>query len=192
MGARLSARAHLQGVRLVFRAAQISRAAVPRGARALRAAHHPRRRDAGDFPRGRTDARRKAQGRRRSGLLDYVLGIARDPRVPRAHSYSAGGRRTTTACSRTGRCCASSRRREGRRRPSRLAQLGEVDALPLVESRASRFSSVEAVRSRRGNCWRPDVDRAVVRGESRSVRAATHRAAAASAGALRRGDVAHR
>ena len=67
VGARVSARAHLQGVRLVLRAAPISRAALPRGARAIRAAHHARGRDAGDLPRGRPHARRHASSRPRSG-----------------------------------------------------------------------------------------------------------------------------
>ncbi len=46
------------------------------------------------------------------GLLDYVLGIARDPLSRRA-STSCRSPSTTTACSRTVLCCASWHRRKG-------------------------------------------------------------------------------
>ena len=46
---------------------RVPRAVVPRGARAIRAAHHARGRDAGNLSRGRADARRASASRRRSG-----------------------------------------------------------------------------------------------------------------------------
>ena len=66
----VSARVHLQVVRRVLHPAEVSREAVSHGARAVRAAHHPKRRDAGDLPRGRSQSRRQArQSQDRSARL---------------------------------------------------------------------------------------------------------------------------
>ena len=60
VGAGVSPRAALQGIRRVLRPTQIPRAALPRGARAIRAAHHATGRDAGHLSGGWTHPRRKA------------------------------------------------------------------------------------------------------------------------------------
>ena len=63
VGARVAARIRVQVVRGLLHQARIPGAAVPRGAGALRAAHHPQRGHAGDLPRGRVVARRSVPPR---------------------------------------------------------------------------------------------------------------------------------
>ena len=58
VGAGVAARVRVQVVRRLLRAATVPGAALSRRAGALRAAHYPERRDPGNLPRGRPDARR--------------------------------------------------------------------------------------------------------------------------------------
>src|SRR5690349_23635621 len=60
MGARLSARASLQVIRIVLRAPAVSGGALSHRARAIRPAHHEAGSDTGDLSRGGPDQRRQA------------------------------------------------------------------------------------------------------------------------------------
>ena len=114
MGARVSARVHVQGVRVVLRAAEISRAAVPRGARALRAAHHARGRDAGNLSRGRPHARRPPQvAEDRTARLRARHRARRA--VSLAHLHRAGGGELRPRARGPLAACASWRRAKGGR-----------------------------------------------------------------------------
>ena len=149
VGACVSARAHLQGVRLVLRATAISRAALPRGARALRAAHHARGRDAGNLPRGRTHSRRTPQAAQDRAARLRPRDRARSRHIARACA-SCRSPSTTIGCSRTGRCCASWRRREGASASvaTRAVRRGSHDT--LVERGPPGRAAMEAIRTRGG------------------------------------------
>ena len=89
------------------------------------------------------------------GLLDYVLGIARDPVyrsriqiVPVAINYDRVLEDRSLL-----RELGSA---DGRRRPSRIVQLGEVGALSLVERGSPGDAAMEALRSRGGHRRRAD------------------------------------
>src|ERR1700730_16893031 len=90
MGADISARIHLQVVRRVLYPAKIPGEALSHRARAIRAAHHAKRSDAGNLPRGRLEPRWKArQGEDRAPRLRARRRARADDAT--AAPYRAGG-----------------------------------------------------------------------------------------------------